>query len=257
MTDPLALISRAERALAEATDLTELMDLRAMGKGAEAAAIALGLGDVAQRAKVFQVRAERKAGAWLADHIPHNGGGARAQAGRVTLGDLEIDHHASSRWQELAGIPEEKFHAYLDEHIARGWEVTSGGLRSYARNLSGQPVRSRPGRGIWLVPPPGICALSGYRIACSGPLEGHHLLNKSKALGNEEVRAILVACPEEIMAAVCQGHNVGRYADQPEARRILLLQAVHRFGWARMKDFFDSLPWKVPHPELTLEGLLG
>jgi hypothetical protein len=111
--------------------------------------------------------------------------------------------------------------------------------------------------GIFLVPPQWTCALSGYKVACSGPATRQHILNKSKARGNEEVRAILVACPEEIMAWVCAAHNVDRWADEKDAQRILLLQNVYRFGWRRMKDFFDGLPWKVRHPELTLEGILG
>lgn len=111
--------------------------------------------------------------------------------------------------------------------------------------------------GIWLIPPPGLCALSGYMVECSGPLEGHHILNKSLARGNEEVRAILASCPAEVISPVCQAHNVGRWADAPEARKILLLQKVHEFGLAHMRDFINGLPWKVPMHELTLEGILG
>jgi hypothetical protein len=110
--------------------------------------------------------------------------------------------------------------------------------------------------GIYLIPPQGVCALRGFEVPCSGRMTGQHILNKSKARGNEEVRAILASCPEEVMAQVCETHNVGRWADSKQAQRILLLQNIYRFGWVRMANFFDGLPWKVPHPELTLEALL-
>lgn len=256
MTDPLALISRAERALQEATDITELMDLRSLAKAAEAAAVAMGLGDIAQQAKVFQLRAERKAGAWLQVNIRHSGGKPSHDSTVIRLADLDIDRNASSRWQAIAAMPEDKFTGYLDEHLAKGWEVTAGGLRNYARNLNGHESQVRLRPGILLVVPPGMCTLSGYRVPCNGPITGQHILNKSKARGNEEVRAILVQCPEEIMASVCLAHNMERWADQKDAQRILLLQNIYRFGWQRMKDFFDGLPWKVRHHDLTLEGIL-
>jgi hypothetical protein len=255
--DPLARLSQAEKLLAEATDITELMELRSMAKAAEAAAVALGLADIAQHAKVFQLRAERKAGGWLTEHVRVGRPEQSSHDGRVFLADLEIDHHTSSRWQTIAAIPEPKFQGYIDEHISKGWEVSAGGLQSYARNLAGKPSPERPGRGIYLVPPPGLCALVGYKVVCRGPLTGQHVLDKSKARGNEEVRAILVSCPEEIMVQVCLSHNSDRWADTKDAQRILLLHNIYRFGWARMKAFFDSLPWKVTHPELTLEGILG
>jgi hypothetical protein len=257
MTDALALISQAEKALASATHIVEVMELRAVGKAAEAAAIALGLAEVAQEAKVFQLRAERKAGSWLQNHIRHNGGKPSQGDTVIRLQDLDIDRNTSSRWQAIASIPEPKFNEFIDDHLSRGWEVTAGGLRTYARQLQGNPGAAPSLRDILLAPSAGVCALVGYKVTCAGPLTGQHILNKSKARGNEEVRAILAACPEEVMATICTRHNVDRWADQPDARRILLLQNVYRFGWHRMKKFFDDLPWKVPQHDLTIEGMLG
>jgi hypothetical protein len=260
MTDPLALISKAERALSEATDITELMDLRSMAKAAEAAAVALGLADIAQHAKVFQLRAERKAGAWLSVNIHHDGGRPPEKPSQgetvIRLSDLDIDRNASARWQAIAAIPEAKFTGYLDEHLARGWEVTAGGLRSYARNLNGHAPETRRPAGLYLVPPPGVCALAGYKVPCSGRMTGQHIVSKQMARGNEEVRDILRACPPELIARCCEYHNISKYADAPEARKILLLQKVHEFGWSHMRDFINGLPWKVPMHSLTLEAML-
>jgi len=256
---PLALISEADHRLQAATEIVELMDLRAMAKAAEAAAAALGLADVAQHAKVFQLRAERKAGEWLSTHVRRGPLTDKTHSGFISLDQLEIDDHASARWQAIARMPEEKFQGYIDEHLARGWEVTAGGLRSYARNLNGdRPAPSgRLPQGYWLKPPDGVCALAGFRVPCSGRLERHHILNKSKSRGSDEVRAVLASCPPEIMADVCEAHNVDRWADAKDAQRILLLQAVYRFGYSHMSEFLRSLPWKVPQADLTLEALLG
>lgn len=109
---------------------------------------------------------------------------------------------------------------------------------------------------FWLLVPAGHCSLEGFRIQCSGPLEGNHIINKSKARGNDAVRAILASCPPEVMSDVCSAHNVARWADTDEARRIMLLQNVYRFGWARMQRFFESLPWKASGGEFRLEAML-
>jgi hypothetical protein len=112
-------------------------------------------------------------------------------------------------------------------------------------------------RGLWLVPPLGVCCLEGYKIECHGRLTGQHILNKSKARGNPAVRAILVACPDEIMAQVCEAHNISRVADERQAQRILLTQKIYRFGYPHMAAWFDALPWKVLSERFTLEGILA
>lgn len=258
----LAQLTRAERALAQAETMSELLDLRSMAAGMQALAAAQGAAETAQAAKLFQLRIERKAGAWLSQHIKRG----RKSDDELTLDQLEIDHNASARWQLIASVPDERFAAWVDERMARGQELTAGGLRMYARHISngGNPetlhvsASTQLARSsIWLVPPDGRCALEGYRIRCAGPLTGQHIINKSKSRGNDAVRAVLVSCPDELMAQVCYQHNVGRMADTPDAVRILLLQKVYRYGWQHMRDFINALPWKVQPPELTLERLLA
>lgn len=107
---------------------------------------------------------------------------------------------------------------------------------------------------------PDKCALEGFIINCSGgKFQGHHIINKSETLGNKEGRAILAACPEEIMAQVCSAHNVGRLADSPAARKILLLQQIYKFGWIPMKEWFTVFlaTFKEYRIDLELERLLS
>jgi hypothetical protein len=52
--------------------------------------------EAAQKAKVFQLKAERKAGEWLDRYGPKPG---RPSGNSVTLTELDIDHNESKRWQ--------------------------------------------------------------------------------------------------------------------------------------------------------------
>ena len=85
----------------------------------------------------------------------------------------------------------------------------------------------------------GMCALRGYRIPCSGPLHLHHILNFSKARGNDRLRKMLATNPPELTALVCEAHNVGRWADTREARRRLLRRNCDRYGEARVRRVYE------------------
>jgi len=242
--------------LIETDDIIEVMELRTKAKAIEVVAIAQGYRDLAQTAKVFQLRAERKAGGWLSENIQY-GGSSRSR--HVTLADLDISKNESSRWQLMAEVAEEKFHGWLDERVAKGQEVTAGGLQNYARNLQGRPIMGRTTSGIYVLNPVG-CALIGYAVRCDGPPTGGHIIHKGDVQGNDEARAILAACPPEIMAMQCYQHNVGRLANSPEAKRIQLIQKIYEFGWWHMVEWFDEFHKcfkKIPYPELELERLIS
>jgi hypothetical protein len=138
MTNPLAQINKAEQALAAASDIVDILELRTKAKAVEVVALAEGFGEVAQQAKIFQIKAERKAGGWLDNNIQHGG-----RSHSVTLSDIQISKSQSSRWQLMASIPEVKFNGWLDERMAKGQEITAGGLRNYARNIQGKPKPKR------------------------------------------------------------------------------------------------------------------
>lgn len=94
-------------------------------------------------------------------------------------------------------------------------------------------------------------------MACRGRLQRGHIINFTMARGNPTIRRILRKQPEELMAPLCEAHNVGRWSESAEGRRKLLLRNVGLFGWERMAQAVNGLPWKTPKPEWTLEGLLA
>ena len=140
MTNPLAQINTAEQALSAASDIVDILELRTKAKAVEIVALAEGFADVAQSAKIFQLKAERKAGLWIGDNIQYGG---NSKSRHVTLSDIEISKSQSSRWQLMSTIPEERFNAWVDDKLARGYEITAGGLREYARNIKGIPPTKR------------------------------------------------------------------------------------------------------------------
>lgn len=253
--DPLVRLSRAEQALAEAGDILDILELRSKAKAIAIIAIAENLGDLAQQAKIFQIKAERKAGVWLSENI---------RPGRPTTGDdiikledLDITYNDSSRWQLMAKVEEEKFNEWLDERLLKGHEITAGGLRVYAKNLLGMSK----GKGFskstrLLLKPDGGCSLQGYAIRCDGPPQNGHIIHKGDVSG--KARDYLATCPEEIMAWQCYSHNVGRFANTHEAKRIQLLQKIFQYGYWHMHEWFITFHemFKLERPELRFHYLL-
>lgn len=253
--DALVILDRTERALADASDWWDLIDVRADAKALQVMAMALNMGDAAQAAKVVQIKAERKAGAWLAEYVRPGRPGETCQPDRVFLEELEITASTSSRWQLLAEVPDDKFSGWIDERLASGAEITAGGLRNYARALKGQPqVGGRPSGAI-LLNPTDACALSGYMIRCDGPPTHEHIVRRGLGQGNDAVHHYLDA--EENITYTCVAHNVGRYSDNYGARRIMVLQQIYKYGLDRIRSYYAGIPWKVPNDEYTIERMLA
>ena len=103
-----------------------------------------------------------------------------------------------------------------------------------------------------LTPP--ACALEGYATACYLGCQNGHIINESKARGNAKVKKYLKQ--DMNRSPQCVGHNVDRWADTYEARKIQLLQKIYKHGWSAVKEFYANVPWKVPKPEFTLERML-
>ena len=136
-------INRAEIALSRANDIHEMIELRSYGAAAEMLANARGFKDAAQQAKIFQLKAERKAGAWLAENVSA-GNPQLSQDGIIATLPEGVDAHESHRWQLEASLPEEKFNAWIDESLAHGWEISAGGLRRIASNHAGKVAETTP-----------------------------------------------------------------------------------------------------------------
>ena len=113
---------------------------------------------------------------------------------------------------------------------------------------------------------PDNCSLEGYKISCKGQPQGGHIIHKGEVQGCEEAREILVDQAKqwaihgtaEIMATQCMAHNVSRFANTPEARKIQLLQKIYQYGWSHMELWFSTFhaTLKGDRPELELKRML-
>jgi hypothetical protein len=252
----LIQISHADALLAEADDVLEMLNIRDKATAVAALLRAIQAGyEIQTKATILRIKAERKVGGWLSENV--HAGNPNLMAERpVPLEQVGISRWQSHRWQAYATLPDDKFNAWMDEAIAAGHEISGAGLFRYATNSEAKMSGHVPNQHLLLAPTPRQCALQGYMVPCSGRLTGQHIISKQMARGNEEVRNILRACPPELIAQVCEGHNVGKMADSHNGRRILLLQKVYEHGFGHMHDYIDSLPWKYWTAELRLESML-
>src|SRR3990172_2577242 len=145
MSDALTELSKAETALAKASDIVQMKQLRDQAAALAVLAEAQGFEHAAQQAKIFQLKAERKAGDWLGKHGPKPGNPQLSHDATIgkalpPLPELGISRDQSSRWQLEASVPEPVFHQWIGEQVDSGAEVTSRGLQNVAKGLGGGPT---------------------------------------------------------------------------------------------------------------------
>jgi hypothetical protein len=255
----LTEISAAEQALASAETIYEITEVRDKARAIEVILQTIDAAtEVAQKASLLRIRAERRAGEWLIENIAR---GNPLWSPGVTLVDTGVSRNQSAKWQLIARVPEERFNEWVDERVAYGWDLSTAGAVRFAENyLAKHNDRStRISSDPWIrVPPSNACWLRGYLRDCDGPITGGHIIHKGEVRGNARAREMLAACPDEIMAPQCYEHNVGRWANNREAKRILLTLKIFQLGYPRIRAWFDEFEatWKVLPPELTLEVLL-
>jgi hypothetical protein len=74
------------------------------------------------------LRAERKAGAMLAEVVPHQGGRPKKGNGGM-LPLLAVTKEESKRWQRVAAVPERVFERYVTETREAGRPLTASAVR--------------------------------------------------------------------------------------------------------------------------------
>lgn len=151
MTTALERIDAAKRALIEAKDIHQTLQVRDQAAAISIYAEARGASEAAQLAKEVQIRAERKAGEFLQGMEKAKGGGDTSTGFRVkpvqepdTLSDLGISKRDSHRWQTVARMPDEEFERHIAETKDAGEELTSGGTYRTARRLEHPPEVETP-----------------------------------------------------------------------------------------------------------------
>lgn len=145
----LIILDQASRMLAEAKSLEEVKAIRDKAEAARTYARAARLGlELQNRAAEIKLRAERKAGLFLAKLALH-GGDRRSRSHDVILKlqDIGITASQSYRWQQEAAIPERDFGQFLKSAQDSGHELTAAGLLRFARSLRqprADPDSARP-----------------------------------------------------------------------------------------------------------------
>jgi hypothetical protein len=133
----LSAIADGEAALERAIEIADIVVLRDKAQAVGIFYIARNMNEAAQKAKILQLHAERKAGVWLAENV-HPGNPQLSQDGINGLLPDGIDAKESSRWQLEALLPEERFNEWVDECLAHAWELSAGALRRIAENHAGK-----------------------------------------------------------------------------------------------------------------------
>lgn len=140
----LANISRARQILAEARDITDVLDIRDAAVAAHAYAKAKNADEAAQMAMELKLRSERRAGEFLQD-IDLKPGRPKNTDKMSALSKLNISQQESSRWQRIAKIPVERF----EEYLAKALERTQSALLNLVK---GAHVGQSTGEFEWYTP---------------------------------------------------------------------------------------------------------
>jgi hypothetical protein len=154
----LELISQARQSLAEARTLPDIRRvMEAASVAADAAERAAKLFNAERRAAevveaataaandaaAVRIEAQAKAGELLKRMAEH---GERARTGdrqpgresrAATLGELGVSRSDSSRWQQVADVPEDVRQEYVEETKAAHGEVSTAGLLRHAKASTG------------------------------------------------------------------------------------------------------------------------
>lgn len=147
----LVLLSRAQRALAEAQTIDEVKELRNKAEAVKAYAKTARLGTaIVLDAAVLKLRAERKLGQMLESVKLANSAPGNQRTGKVDrfpdvtgplyLSDLGITKTESHRTKKLAAVSAKAFEQYVSESISAGQEPTSTGLLRMVRHQAVKPA---------------------------------------------------------------------------------------------------------------------
>ena len=135
----LVALEKAAEMLDSAASFEDIKSIRDAAIAAQAYVKAARRGlDAQNRVAVIRIRAERKAGEWLA-RLKLRGGDRKSKSKRrpapMKLEDLGVTRDESKRWQKEASVPERDFQKYVTSSRRLGQEVSSAGLIRIARGL--------------------------------------------------------------------------------------------------------------------------
>ncbi len=141
MSHELVQFDRARRALALATKIDEVKDIRDKAEALRQYARQAGQGlEMQNQCAEIKLRAERRAGEMLAETPKEPGKRTDLTSSHdvTRLQDVGISRQQSSRWQRIADIPEPDFERKITEDKARRRELTSAGMLRLSKELERQ-----------------------------------------------------------------------------------------------------------------------
>ena len=143
----IQLMTEARRALAEAASIDDVKVVMGRAEVARVLAKKAHLGRAAQNeAAEIAVRAQRLAGQMIREG---QDAGEIAGLGKqnkdttmVSLSDLDVTANQSSRWQQIASVPEDDFEDYFNTAKEDGVEITAAGARRLGKGRDLSPLMS-------------------------------------------------------------------------------------------------------------------
>jgi hypothetical protein len=161
----LASLTKAEKLLAQASTVADVVDIIDLAEAARMLALKAKLGLAAQNyAALIKLKAERKAGELLG-LMKANGelsqGGRPSETSPIvgdvsTLADIGINANQSSRWQEIAErYTDDDLEARAAEAVDQAIELTQAAL---LREVKGAHVSNNSGHIEWYTPAPFVDA---------------------------------------------------------------------------------------------------
>lgn len=145
----LARWNRIKTELAAAVSIDEVKSVRDKAEALRLYAKQAGETlEVQNNVAEIKIRAERRAGELLANMDRHPPGPSKqdqSQRGTEppTLSELGIDRKQSSRWQQVAALPEKRFEKHIAETKASGDELTSASVLRESRKAARPELRKK------------------------------------------------------------------------------------------------------------------
>lgn len=146
-TTGLAKLDAATQALAKATDIQEIKQVRDVAEAIRKLAKTAGAGlDIQNEGAMLKIRAERKGGEKLKE--TERARGKRTdlvtpcyQVDKQTLGEMGITKAQSSRWQAEADIPETVQEDYFEQAKEKEIEITTAGFMREGKDKNREAER--------------------------------------------------------------------------------------------------------------------
>lgn len=147
MNNELQKLDEAVRILAECNSLDKAKKILDMAEAARYYAKMEGLStETVNHGAEIKLRAQRKLGEILASSEKQNGGDGKRKSLAIstdrelppTLSDLGISYSQSSRWQQIASVPESTFEQHIADTKAQGEELTSASVLRLAKEINGE-----------------------------------------------------------------------------------------------------------------------